>query len=341
MTQINEPRRALVTGITGQDGSYLTELLLDQGYEVYGVIRHSASRNDWRMANFSSRVHLLSGDLGDSSSLVRALLRSRPHEVYNLAAQSFVPTSFEQPLQTLEITGLGVLRLLEALRQVAPEARFYQASTSEMFGQAREMPQNERTAFHPRSPYGVAKVTAHWATVNYREAYGLFCCSGILFNHESPRRGSDFVTQKVATAAARISRGLQSELYLGNLDAQRDWGHSRDFVRAMWLMLQQDEPRDFVIATGATRSVRELCQVAFEHVGLRADDHVTIDPSFVRPKEAKQLVGDASAARDQLGWRPTISFDAMIEEMVDAAGERLDGFSREARQGRKAELSGS
>lgn len=323
VTTSREQRRALVTGITGQDGSYLAELLLGEGYEVFGLKRHSASPNHWRIAHLDSDVQLLSGDLTDSSSLVRALLECRPHEVYNLAAQSFVPTSFEQPLHTMEVTGLGVLGLLEALRQVAPSARFYQASTSEMFGKVRETPQTESTPFHPRSPYGVAKVAGHWATVNYREAYGLYCCSGILFNHESPRRGAEFVTQKIATAAARISLGLQSELRLGNMDAQRDWGHAEDYVRAMWLMLQQDEPRDYVIATGTTRTVRELCEIAFEHVGLVAEDHVVIDPAFVRPAEVERLIGDASAARDDLGWRPTIGFEAMVREMVEAALERV------------------
>jgi len=325
MSTPSPAKRALVTGITGQDGSYLAELLLEQGYEVFGLVRHLSSPNLWRMKSFSGRVRLLSGDLSDSSSLVRALLESRPHEVYNLAAQSFVPTSFEQPLHTMEVTGLGVLRLLEALRQVAPTARFYQASTSEMFGQVRETPQRETTPFHPRSPYGVAKVSAHWATVNYREAYGLYCASGILFNHESPRRGEEFVTQKVASGAARIARGLQAELGLGNLDARRDWGHARDYVRAMWLMLQQAQARDFVIATGASRTVRELCAAAFGHLGLDWQDYVRVDPAFVRPAEVEHLVGDATQARDVLGWRPTIRFETMIGEMVDAALARLDG----------------
>ena len=324
MIQQTTTRRALVTGITGQDGSYLAELLLEEGYEVYGLVRRSSSPNPWRMAASAARVHTLSGDLLDSSSLVRALEEARPHEVYNLAAQSFVPTSFEQPLHTMEVTGLGVLNLLEALRQAAPEARFYQASTSEMFGRVRETPQNERTPFHPRSPYGVAKVMAHWATVNYREAYGLWCCSGILFNHESPRRGAEFVTQKVATGAARIAAGEERELYLGNLDARRDWGHARDYVRAMWLMLQEDEPRDFVIATGLSHTVRDLCQVAFERVGLDWREHVRVDPAFVRPAEVDQLVGDASAARRELGWRPTTPFAELIGEMVDAARNLSD-----------------
>lgn len=318
-----EARRALVTGITGQDGSYLAELLLEKGYEVFGLIRHSASPNHWRIAQFAERVNLLSGDLTDSSSLVRALLVSRPHEVYNLAAQSFVPTSFEQPLHTMEVTGGGVLNLLEALRQVAPEARFYQASTSEMFGKVRETPQSEGTPFHPRSPYGVAKVTGHWATVNYREAYGIHGSSGILFNHESPRRGDEFVTQKVALAAAGIARGEQTELRLGNLEAQRDWGHAKDYVRAMWMMLQRDEPRDYVISTGTTRTVRELCEIAFAHLGLDSKEFVVIDPAFVRPAEVELLIGDSSAARDELGWRPTISFRQMVEEMVEAASTRL------------------
>jgi GDPmannose 4,6-dehydratase len=324
MSQDSTPRRALVTGITGQDGSYLAELLLQEGYEVYGLIRHSANRGPWRVANLEARVHTLSGDLLDSSSLVRALEEARPHEVYNLAAQSFVPTSFEQPLHTMEVTGLGALNLLEALRQVAPHARFYQASTSEMFGRVRETPQNELTPFHPRSPYGVAKVAAHWATVNYREAHDLWCCSGILFNHESPRRGAQFVTQKIATGVARIAAGKERELHLGNLEAGRDWGHARDYVRAMWLMLQQDQPRDFVIATGVSHTVRDLCQVAFEHVDLDWREYVRVDPAFVRPAEVDRLVGDSTAARRELDWRPTIPFSDLVGEMVDAA-QRIVG----------------
>ncbi|MCB9916163.1 MAG: GDP-mannose 4,6-dehydratase [Planctomycetes bacterium] len=312
-------KRALVTGVTGQDGSYLAELLLDEGYEVFGLVRKSSSPNPWRIAHLEGRLTLLPGDLLDQSSLVRALLESRPHEVYNLAAQSFVPTSFEQPVHTTEVTGVGVLRLLESLRQVAPEARFYQASTSEMFGRVESSPQDERTPFHPRSPYGVAKLYAHWATINAREAYGLFAVSGLLFNHESPRRGDEFVTQKVARGVARIAAGEARELRLGNLDATRDWGHARDYVRAMWLMLQQDEPRDFVIATGRTHSVRELCAAAFARAGLDWREHVTVDASFTRPAEVEELCGDARRARDLLGWRPTVGFEGLVHEMVDAA----------------------
>jgi GDPmannose 4,6-dehydratase len=324
MEDRSEPRRALITGITGQDGSYLAEFLLEKGYRVFGLVRRSSSPNHWRIAGSLESVTLIPGDLLDQSSLVSALLKTRPDEVYNLAAQSFVPTSFEQPVHTSEVTGLGVVRLLEALRQVAPEARFYQASTSEMFGLVREAPQNELTPFHPRSPYGVAKAYGHHATVNYREAYGLFACSGILFNHESPRRGEEFVTQKVARGAAAISRGLASSLALGNLEARRDWGHALDSVRAMWMMLQLETPADFVIATGRTHSVAELCRHAFSHVGLDYRDHVVTDPAFVRPAEVELLIGDATAAREELGWTPTITFEVLIAEMVDAALKRLE-----------------
>ena len=324
MEEPEEKRRALITGITGQDGSYLAEFLLERGYEVFGLVRRSSSPNLWRIEGVRERLKLIPGDLLDQSSLVSAFLESRPHEVYSLGAQSFVPTSFEQPVHTSEVDGLGVVRLLEALRQVASDARFYQASTSEMFGRVRETPQTETTPFHPRSPYGVAKVYAHYATINYREAYGTFACSGILFNHESPRRGEEFVTQKVARAAARIARGLQPELRLGNLGARRDWGHAADYVRAMWMMLQQAEPDDFVIATGRTHSVRELCEVAFGHVGLDYRDHVVTDPAFVRPAEVELLTGDASHAREALGWRPTVTFEELIAEMVDAALRQID-----------------
>lgn len=319
MSSAPRPKRALITGVTGQDGSYLAELLLEKGYEVYGLVRRSSSPNPWRIAGVSGALHLLPGDLLDQSSLVRALLESRPDEVYNLAAQSFVPTSFEQPVHTTEVTGLGVMRLLEGLRQVAPEARFYQASTSEMFGRVRSSPQHEETPFHPRSPYGVAKVYAHWATINFREAYGVYAVSGILFNHESPRLGDEFVTQKVAKTVARISRGEASELRLGNLDARRDWGHARDYVRAMWLMLQQDEPADFVISTGQTHTVRELCEVAFSHVDLDYREHVIVDESFYRPAEVEALCGDPSRAREQLGWSAEIGFEELVRQMVDAA----------------------
>jgi GDPmannose 4,6-dehydratase len=321
MSSAPRKKRALITGVTGQDGSYLAELLLEEGYEVYGLVRRSSSPNPWRIAGVSSALNLLPGDLLDQSSLVRALLESRPDEVYNLAAQSFVPTSFEQPVHTTEVTGLGVMRLLESLRQVAPEARFYQASTSEMFGRVRSSPQDEETPFHPRSPYGVAKVYAHWATINFREAYGLYAVSGILFNHESPRRGDEFVTQKVAKTVARIARGEAHELRLGNLEARRDWGHARDYVRAMWLMLQQDEPQDFVISTGQTHTVRELCEVAFSHVGLDYREHVVVDESFYRPAEVEALCGDPTRARELLGWSSEIGFEELVQQMVDAALE--------------------
>ena len=309
------PRRALITGITGQDGSYLAELLLAKGYEVYGLVRRVSVQKLDRLSAIKDHVRLLSGDLLDSSSLMRALTVARPHEVYNLAAQSFVPTSWSEPVGTAEVTALGVTRLLDALRHVAPEARFYQASTSEMFGQAPP-PQNEATPFHPRSPYGVAKVYAHWATVNFRESYGLFCASGILFNHESPRRGHEFVTRKVTSAAARISLGLQQGLELGNLDARRDWGFAGDYVRAMWAMLQTDEPRDYVVATGETHSVRELCQAAFDAVDLDWQEHVRVDADLVRPAEVDHLVGDARRAEHELGWRPEVSFAELVRRMV-------------------------
>ena len=309
-------RRALVTGITGQDGSYLAEFLLERGYEVFGLVRRaSASRFD-RLAPVRERVRLLSGDLLDQTSLIRAVAAARPHEVYNLAAQSFVPTSWSEPVSTSEVTGLGATRLLEALRTAAPEARFYQASTSEMFGRA-PAPQHEHTPFHPRSPYGVAKLYAHWATVNYRESYGMFAVSGILFNHESPRRGYEFVTRKVSSCAARIRSGLARELVLGNLDARRDWGFAGDYVRAMWLMLQGDEPRDYVVATGETHSVAELCAAAFARVGLDWHDHVRCDDALLRPAEVDCLVGDPRAARRELGWRPEVGFHDLVALMVD------------------------
>lgn len=313
-----QARRALITGVTGQDGSYLAELLLEKGYQVYGLVRRSSSKNLDRIAHLLPRLHLVQGDLLDQSSLMRALSESQPQEIYNLAAQSFVPTSFDEPTHTAEITGLGVTRLLEALRHVTPQARFYQASTSEMFGHAHETPQRESTPFHPRSPYGVAKVYAHWITVNMRESYGLFATSGILFNHESPRRGTEFVTRKITRAAARIALGLERELVLGNLDARRDWGFAGDYVEAMWLMLQQAQPADYVIATGEMHSVREVCELAFARVGLDWSKHVRTDPSFHRPAEVHLLCGDASKARAELGWVPKMRFAALIESMVDA-----------------------
>jgi len=317
-------RRALITGITGQDGSYLAELLLEQGYEVFGLVRRSSSANLARIQHILPRLHLVQGDLLDQSSLMRALSESRPQELYNLAAQSFVPTSFDEPVHTAEITGIGVTRLLEALRHVAPEARFYQASTSEMFGHAAETPQRETTPFHPRSPYGVAKVYAHWITVNFRESYGLFATSGILFNHESPRRGTEFVTRKITRAAARIALGLERELVLGNLEARRDWGFAGDYVRAMWAMLQQDQPDDYVIATGVMHSVREVCELAFEEAGLHWQEHVRVDAAFQRPAEVHLLCGDASKARAKLGWQPRMDFETLIRTMVqaDLANER-------------------
>ncbi|MBX7074140.1 MAG: GDP-mannose 4,6-dehydratase [Pirellulales bacterium] len=316
-------QKALITGITGQDGSYLAEFLLARGYEVHGMVRRASSENFDRIAHIRHRVTLHQGDLLDQLSLIRLVENTRPREIYNLGAQSFVPASWTQPLLTSEFTALGVTRLLEAIRLVDPAIRFYQASSSEMFGRVRTEPQNEETTFWPRSPYGVAKVYGHWITVNYRESYGLFACSGILFNHESPRRGKEFVSRKVTDGVARIKLGLQQKLPMGNLDAQRDWGYAGDYVRAMWLMLQQDEPDDFVIATGAKHSVRQLLDLAFAHAGLNADDHVEIDPALLRPAEVNTLCGDASKARAQLGWEPEVGFDALIRMMVDADLERV------------------
>jgi GDPmannose 4,6-dehydratase len=310
------PKRALITGITGQDGSYLAEFLLSKGYEVFGLVRRSSNVNFDRIAGIRDRLSVVQGDLLDQSSLMRALQESQPHEIYNLAAQSFVPTSFDEPVHTAEITGLGVTRLLEAMRHVAPRARFYQASTSEMFGKVRETPQRETTPLHPRSPYGVAKVYGHWITVNFRESYGLYATSGILFNHESPRRGPEFVTRKITRAAARIALGLERELVLGNLDARRDWGYAGDYVRAMWLMLQQDTPEDYVIATGEMHSVRDVCQVAFDAAGLDWRAHVRTDPNLQRPAEVEVLCGDATKARTKLGWKPEVGFEELIRTMV-------------------------
>ena len=318
-------KRALITGITGQDGSYLAELLLEKGYEVYGMTRRASTENVERIAHLGDRLTLLQGDLLDPPSLDSALREARPHEVYNLAAQSFVPTSWNQPVLTAEFTAVGVTRMLEAIRSVDPEIRFYQASSSEMFGRVREVPQTEATPFHPRSPYGVAKVYGHHITVNYRESYDLFAVSGILFNHESPRRGLEFVTRKISDGAARIKLGLESELRLGNLDAQRDWGFAGDYVEAMWLMVQQDEPVDYVIATGEPHSVREFAERAFEHLGLDWERHVVSDPRFLRPAEVDHLVGDASKAREALGWEPKTSFRELVGLMVDADLARLSG----------------
>jgi GDPmannose 4,6-dehydratase len=316
-------RRALITGVTGQDGSYLAELLLEKGYEVSGMTRRASTENLERIAHLVDRIALIQGDLLDPPSLDAALRQAEPHEVYNLAAQSFVPTSWNQPVLTAEFTAVGVTRVLEAIRAVDPEIRFYQASSSEMFGKVREVPQNELTPFHPRSPYGVAKVYGHHITVNYRESYGLFAVSGILFNHESSRRGLEFVTRKISDGVARIKHGLTDELRLGNLDAKRDWGFAGDYVEAMWLMLQQDEPSDYVIATGEEHSVREFAELAFERAGLDSEKHIVLDPKFLRPAEVDQLVGDASKARRELEWAPRTSFRDLAELMVDADLERV------------------
>jgi GDPmannose 4,6-dehydratase len=329
-------KTALITGITGQDGSYLAELLLAEGYRVAGVVRRSSTERHERLAHLEGRIELHRGDLLDQGSLVQVLERVRPAEVYNLAAQSFVPASFDQPILTGNVTALGVTNVLEAIRIVNPKIRFYQASSSEMFGQVAETPQTEKTAFHPRSPYGVAKLYGHWITVNYRESYGLFACSGILFNHESPRRGGEFVTRKVTRAVARIKLGLQREVRLGNLEAKRDWGFAGDYVRAMWLMLQQGTPKDYVVATGETHTVRELVEAAFEHAGLDWTRHVVSDSSLRRPSEVDLLLGDPTRARRELGWRPAVGFRELVRMMVDAdlAGEgvapRAEPLSLEA-----------
>jgi GDPmannose 4,6-dehydratase len=316
-------RRALITGITGQDGSYLAELLLEKGYEVFGMTRRASTENVERIGHLADRLSLIQGDLLDPSSLDAALRVAQPAEVYNLAAQSFVPTSWNQPVLTAEFTAVGVTRVLEAIRAVDPGIRFYQASSSEMFGKVREVPQTELTPFHPRSPYGVAKVYGHHITVNYRESYDLFAVSGILFNHESPRRGLEFVTRKISNGVARIKHGLAEELRLGNLEAKRDWGFAGDYVEAMWLMLQQDESADYVIATGEEHSVREFVDLAFERAGLEAERHVVQDPQFLRPAEVDHLVGDASKARRELEWAPRTGFRELVELMVDADLERV------------------
>ena len=310
--------KALITGITGQDGSYLAEFLLEQGYEVIGMVRRTSTTNFDRIRDFQDRITIVQGDLLDQVSLINILQEHRPQEVFNLAAQSFVPTSFTQPVLTGEFTALGVTRILDAIRIVDRSVRFYQASSSEMFGKVQEVPQRETTPFYPRSPYGAAKLYGHWITVNYRESYNLFACSGILFNHESPRRGLEFVTRKITHAVARVKLGLQEELHLGNLDARRDWGYAPDYVRAMWLMLQQDHPDDYVVATGETHSVREFCQVAFDHVGLDWEKHVVVDPKFYRPAEVDLLVGDPSKAGRVLHWEPSVTFADLARIMVDA-----------------------
>lgn len=322
-------KRALITGVTGQDGAYLSRLLLDKGYEVFGLVRRSsaASVNDFRLRwlGIADQVRLVDGNLLDLSGLIRTVRDVRPHEVYNLAAQSFVASSWQQPVLTGQVTGLGVANVLEALRLERPEARFYQASSSEMYGKVQESIQSETTPFHPRSPYGVAKLYGHWLTVNYRESYGFHASSGILFNHESPLRGIEFVTRKVTDAVARIKLGRVKELRLGNIDARRDWGHSKDYVRAMWLMLQQDRPDDYVIATGRTATVRNMCEIAFEHAGLRLEDHLVIDPGLFRPAEVDVLLGSPAKAKAVLGWEAEITLEEMIREMIDADVRRLQG----------------
>jgi GDPmannose 4,6-dehydratase len=330
------PKKAIITGITGQDGSYLADLLLEKGYEVHGMVRRASTENFDRIAHLADRVRLHQADLLDQLSLIEVLREVRPDEVYNLAAMSFVPTSWKQPVLTGEFTGIGVTRMLEAVRLLDPKGiRFYQASSSEMFGKVQEVPQKETTPFYPRSPYGVAKVYGHFITVNYRESYGMFCCSGILFNHESPRRGREFVTRKVTDGAARIKVGQAAELRLGNLDAQRDWGFAGDYVKAMWLMLQQDRPDDYVIATGQTHSVRDLVRVAFECVGLDWQPYVVQDPALIRPAEVDLLIGDASKARRVLGWQPEVTFEGLVHMMVEADLKRL---ARTRRQGDKPQL---
>ncbi len=317
-------RRALITGITGQDGSYLAELLLSEGYEVIGMLRRSSTVNFERIAHIQDDLTLVAGDVLDEVSMVEVLRRHRPTEVYNLAAQSFVPTSWSQPVLTGEVTALGVTRILDAIRLTDKDIRFYQASSSEMFGKVREVPQSELTPFYPRSPYGVAKVYGHWITVNYRESYDMFAVSGILFNHESPRRGKEFVTRKISDGVARIKLGLARELRLGNLDAQRDWGFAGDYVRAMWLMLQQERPEDYVIATGRTHSVREFCRIAFETAGLGSyEEYVKVDPRFIRPAEVDLLIGDPGKAKRVLNWAPEVSFEQLVQMMVEADIDRI------------------
>lgn len=311
-------KRALITGITGQDGSYLADLLLEKGYEVFGMVRHSANPNYWRIQHILNKITLLEGDLTDAASLNFVVNTANADEVYNLAGQSFVGLSWKQPMLTTDITGIGVLRLLEAIRQTGKPTKFYQASSSEMFGKVHEIPQRESTLLHPRSPYGTAKCFGHHTTVNYRESYGMFNVSGILFNHESPRRGIEFVTRKITDGVARIALGAQKELRLGNLDAKRDWGHAHDYMEAAWLMLQQSTPEDFIIATGETHSVEEFCNLAFSHVGLNYSNHVLIDPQFVRPAEVDILLGDPSKAKQTLQWQPKHTFKQLVEDMVEA-----------------------
>jgi len=316
-------KKALITGITGQDGSYLAEFLLEKGYAVYGMVRRSSIQYFERIQHILHQLHLIEGDLTDQSSLDEAIKTIAPDEVYNLASQSFVPTSWNQPVLTAEVTGTGVTRILEAIRKHKSDTKFYQASTSEMFGKVQATPQNESTPFYPRSPYGIAKVYAHWMTVNYRESYNIFACSGICFNHESERRGLEFVSRKITHGVARIKLGLANELRLGNLEARRDWGFAGDYVKAMWLMLQQEHADDYVIATGEVHSVRQLVEIAFDYAGLPVDKHVVMDASLFRPAEVDVLIGDASKARTKLGWQPAVSFKEMIHMMVDADLKRL------------------
>ena len=317
--------KALITGVTGQDGSYLAEFLLEKGYEVFGMVRRSSTETFERIGHIRDRIRFIQADLLDQLSLIEMLQTVQPDEIYNMAAMSFVPTSWNQPVLTGEFTAIGVTRVLEAMRHVAPKARFYQASSSEMFGMVREVPQTELTPFHPRSPYGVAKAYGHHITVNYRESYGLFALSGILFNHESPRRGKEFVTRKITDGVAQIKLGLAKELRMGNIDAKRDWGFAGDYVRAMWMMLQQDKAEDYVIATGTNHSVKEFLELAFSHAGLNWEDHVVIDPQLMRPAEVDHLLGDASKARKQLGWKPDVDFPGLVRMMVDADLERYRG----------------
>jgi GDPmannose 4,6-dehydratase len=321
--------KALITGITGQDGSYLAELLLEKGYQVFGMVRRSSTENFERINHLRDKIELRQADLLDQLSLVRLIEKCRPDEIFNLAAQSFVPTSWEQPMLTGEFNALGVTKWLEAIRQVNKKVKFYQASSSEMFGKVQEVPQTEKTPFYPRSPYGVAKVYAHWITVNYRESYGIFAVSGILFNHESPRRGLEFVSRKITDGAARIKLGKAKKLHLGNLDAKRDWGYAGDYVRAMWLMLQQKQPEDFVIATGKNHTVRDLAKIAFDRVGLDYKKFVEVDPKLVRPAEVDVLLGDPSYAQEKLGWKPQVSFEQLIRMMVDADMERVKKETKE------------
>ncbi|OGW00102.1 MAG: GDP-mannose 4,6-dehydratase [Nitrospinae bacterium RIFCSPLOWO2_02_39_17] len=316
-------KKALITGITGQDGSYLAEFLLEKGYRVAGIVRRSSTESFERIDHIKNKVELKQADLLDQLSIIDAIKEFEPDEIYNLAAQSFVPTSWTQPILTGEFTALGVTRMLEAIRHISKNIKFYQASSSEMFGKVQQIPQNEKTPFYPRSPYGVAKVYGHLITVNYRESYNIFACSGILFNHESPRRGREFVTRKVTEGAVKIKLGLAKELRLGNFEAKRDWGYAKDYVRAMWLMLQQKEPSDYVIATGKEHSVQELVKIAFGHLGLKWKDYVVIDPALIRPAEVDHLVGDYSKAKKELGWEPHVSFQELIEMMVEADMERL------------------